>query len=160
MPKYPLFSYDNYFCLKPPLLLWVAVLYLSRAIALPLAVGMGHAAGVSQDATKLLHSFVSLETVVPSALAMTVLYAMCRRQPQASSAVRWIWAHGRSLLAAAAVIDCGLAMYALTRDGDITDLSLPSLIGAGFDLYFLLYILAARRVRDTFADFPLLLTSR
>lgn len=159
MAKYPPSSYDDYFCLKPPLLLWAAVLYLSRAISLPLALGIGHAAGVSQDATKILHSMVSVDTVLPSALAVAVLYAMCRRQPQASSAVRWVWAHGRSLLAAAAVIDGALSAYALTRNGDITDQSLASLLEVGFDLYFLLYVLAARRVRDTFADFPLPLTS-
>jgi hypothetical protein len=95
-------------------------------------------------------------TLLPSALAVGVLYAMCRRQPSASAAVRWIWAHGRSLLASAAIIDGIVSMYTFTRNGETTDLSLPVLLGIGFDLYFLLYILTARRVRDTFADFPVL----
>ena len=155
MNKYSPSSYDDHFCLKPPLLLWVVTLYLSRAISLPLAIGMGHFAGVSADTTHFLQDLINIYTVLPSALAAAVLYAMFRRQPSASSGVRRIWAHGRGLLAAAAMIDCGVSTYAIGRNGDINDQSLPVLLGLALDLCFLLYILAARRVRDTFAHFPL-----
>lgn len=38
MPRtYSPASYDDNWCLKPPLLLWVALIYLSRAISLPVA---------------------------------------------------------------------------------------------------------------------------
>ena len=159
MPKYPPSSYDDYFCLKPPLLLWIAVLFLSRAISLPFVLGLGKFAGVSPDATAVLHRLISLETVLPSALAAAVLVAMCRRDPKASSPVRWIWAHGRSFLAAAAVIDCALSAYTLTGI-DSTDVQPLSLvITAAIDLFLLLYVLLARRVRDTFATFPPLLTT-
>jgi hypothetical protein len=40
------------------------------------------------------------------------------------------------------------------RQGEISDQSLLSLIAAVADLYFLVYILAARRVRDAFSEFP------
>lgn len=160
MPKYSLSSYDDYYCLKPPLRLWVAALFLSRAISLPLAVGLGHFAGVSSNATNVLQGVVSLETLLPSALAATVLFAMFRRSPNASSGVRWIWAHGRGLLAAAAVIDCALSVYSFTHSDSSDSQLLPLLLTAAFDLYFLLYVLLARRVRDTFAQFPLLVTSQ
>jgi hypothetical protein len=158
MPKYPLDSYDDYLCLKPPLLLWLAVLYLSRAISLPLAITIGRFAGASTDATAFLQSVATVYTLLPSALAAGVLYAMCRRQPSASAAVRWIWARGRSLLAAAAVIDFALTAYAVTRIDSSEGLPLSLGITAAFDVYFLLYILLVRRVRDTFARFPLLVS--
>jgi hypothetical protein len=158
MLKYPLSSYDDYLCLKPPTLLWIAALYLSRAISLPIAIVMVRVAGVSADATNVLHSLLTGEKLLPSALAAAVLYTMCRRVPNASRVVRQIWSHGRSLLAAAAVIECGLSTYAFVRNGDVTDQSLPSLVSIAIDVYFLLYILLARRVRDTFAQFPVTAT--
>ena len=154
MPEYSASSYDDHFCLKPPLLLWVVTLYLSRAISLPLAIGMGHFAGASADTTHFFQDLINIYTVLPSVLAAAVLYAMFRRQPSASAGVRRIWAHGRGLLAAAAIIDCGVSIYTIGRDGDLNDQSLPALLGIVLDLYFLVYILAARRVRDTFAAFP------
>jgi hypothetical protein len=36
----------------------------------------------------------------------------------------------------------------------VTDQLVATLFGSGVDVYFLVYVLAARRVRDTFADFP------
>jgi ABC-type dipeptide/oligopeptide/nickel transport system permease subunit len=160
MPKYSLYSYDDYFCLKPPALLWIGALFLSRAVSLPLAVGIAHFAGVSSDATQVLQRVVSVQTLLPSALAATVLFAMCRRSPQASSAVRWIWSRGRILLAAAAVIDFVLAAYALASTDSADGQSLPTVVTAALDVYLLAYVWFTRRVRDTFADFPLLQSSQ
>jgi hypothetical protein len=160
MPKYSPSSYDDYFCLKPPLLLWIATLFLSRAISLPLAVGLGHFAGVSSDATSVLQRVISLETLLPSALAAAVLIAMFRRSPNASSAVRWVWSHGRTFLAAAAALDFALSIFALTRSDNSDGQPLSLVIIATVDFYFLVYVLFARRVRDTFAAFPLLATTQ
>ena len=38
-------NYDDEMCLKPPLLLWLAVLFLCRAIMLPVVIGIGHKIG-------------------------------------------------------------------------------------------------------------------
>ena len=154
MNKYAASSYDGYLCLKPPMLLWLAILYLSRALTLPIAMGVGSFAGVNHDAIALLQGLWSLPTLVPSLMAVSVLYAMCRRQPGASRAVRWIWAHGRAMLVASALLDCILSLMPLLGSGNIDDRIPPSLFVAGFDLYFAVYVLMAPRVRDTFAEFP------
>jgi hypothetical protein len=160
MRKYPPFSYDEYMCLKPPALLWIAALYLSKSISLPIAIAVGRFAGVSADAVNVLQSLVSADRLLPSIIAAAVVYAMCRRLPTASRTVRWIWAHGRTLLAASAMLDFGLSTYLIAANGATDGPPLPLLIAAGLDGYFLVYVLAARRVRDTFAEFPLLLPSQ
>jgi hypothetical protein len=147
-------SYDHYMCLKPPLLLWLAVLYLSRAVTLPAAMGIGTFAGVNADAIALFHGMWSMQTLLPSAIALCVLYALCRRLPNASMPVRWIWTNGRILLAVSAAMDLVLSLIALIRQGEIDDQALMSLLAAAVDAYFLLYILLARRVREAFSEFP------
>jgi hypothetical protein len=141
-------------CLKPPFLLWVAVLYLSRALTLPIAMALGHFAGVDEKAITLFREFWSAEALIPSAIAAVMLYTLVRRVPTASPPVRWIWAHGRIVLAVSAVLDIALLTMALIRQGEINDQSIWSLVAAGGDLYFLIYILAARRVRHALLEFP------
>jgi hypothetical protein len=152
--SYPESYYDDQMCLKPPLLLWLAVLYLSRALTLPIAMAIGHFAGVDPRATAALRSFWSLDALVPSAIAAVMLYALCRRVPSASAPVRWMWARGQIFIAVAAVLDIGLLLAEVIRQGEINSSTLISLIAAVVDVYFLVYVLAARRVRHVFSEFP------
>jgi hypothetical protein len=147
-------SYDDYDCLKPSLLLWLAVLYLSRAIVMPIVMGLGSYIGVNNDALKMFRDLWSVQALLPSAIAALVFVALVRRAPGASRPVRWIWTHGRMFLCTAAVLDLILSVMPLARIGEINDQTVPSLLAAVVDLYFLLYLLVARRVRDTFSDFP------
>jgi hypothetical protein len=141
-------------CLKPPLLLWVAVLYLSRAVTLPVAMAIGHFAGVDASAITMFRGIWSVDDVILSMIAALMLYTLCGRVRSASKGVRWIWARGHIVLAASALLDRALLAVALTREGEINDQSLLSLLAAAIDTYFLVYILAARRVRHAFSDFP------
>lgn len=152
--SYPSSYYDDQMCLKPPLLLWVAVLYLSRAITLPVAMAIGHFAGVDSQAITVFRAFWSLDALIPSLIAAVILYTLCRRAPTAPRLVRRIWAHGQTFLAVSAVLDIALLSISLIRQGEVNDQALLSLFAAAVDLYFLVYILAARRVRDAFSEFP------
>jgi hypothetical protein len=152
--SYPWSYYDDHMCLKPPLLLWVSVFYLSRAITLPIAMAIGHFAGVDIHAIEKFRGLWSVDALVPSVIAALVLYAMFRRVPTAAKPVRWVWTHGRSFLAASAILDIVLLLIAPIRDGGIDDRSLFSLFAAGVDVYFLVYLISARRVRQVFAEFP------
>ena len=58
------------------------------------------------------------------------------------------------MLIVAAILDCAISVAASGIIGDVTDLNAGLLLAAVFDVYFLVYILATRRVRDVFADFP------
>lgn len=148
-------SYDEFFCLKPPFLLWIAMVFLSRAVSGPLLMSVAYVAGGLQTQTlQLLPGLWSVPQIAPSLLAAAVVLATLRRIPRASKYMRWIWAHGRSLLAASAVIDFVLSLTSLYPRGLLGDQAAVPMITLALDLYFLVYILAARRVRDTFADFP------
>jgi|GEM_PF-610003 len=147
-------SFDDYFCLKPPLLLWLAALYLSRAITIPVAMEVGSFTGMSDDATGLLRGLTSIKEIFPSILAAVVLYTLCRRVPSASSPVRWIWARGRSFIAAAALLDIALAAGSLDWRSVMNGQAGWPLVSTGLDLFCLAYVLLARRVRDAFSDFP------
>jgi hypothetical protein len=134
--------------------LWVAVLYLSRAVTLPIVMAIGHFTGVDSRAISSFRDLWSLDALIPSLIAAVILYALCRRVPTAPRPVRWIWARGRILLIVAALLDIGLNLNSLIRQGVIGELSVLPPIAAALDLYFLLYIIAARRVRSVFAEFP------
>jgi hypothetical protein len=153
-------NYDEDMCLKPPLLLWLAAIYLARVIVLPIAIGIGHVAGVDARAMTLLRDFWSEDQLLPALFAMPVLYAFCRRLPTALQPVRWIWTRGRVLLALSAGLDMLRPFIARLWCDDTDDQFLASLLTSGIDMYFLLYVLAARRVRDTFVDFPPVLAPR
>ena len=152
-------NYDDEMCLKPPLLLWLAVLFLCRAIMLPVAIGIGHVAGVNADAMTQLRDFWSADQLVPAAIAIPVLCALCWRSGSAPDALRRIWVRGRVLLALSAAVDIALPIASQLWQRQITDQFVVTLFASGVDVYFLVYILAARRVRDTFLDFPAALTS-
>lgn len=152
-------NYDDEMCLKPPLLLWLAALFLCRAIVLPVLIGIGHVAGVNADAMTQLREFWSADQLVPAVIAIPVLCALCWRSGSAPDALRWIWARGRVILAVSAAVDIALPVVSQLWQRQITDQFIVTLFASGVDLYFIAYILAARRVRDTFQDFPARLES-
>jgi len=149
--NYPASAYDDQWCLKPPVLLWIAVLFLDRAALMPLLMGFGHWANVNEDAMRAMRGLWAAEGLLPALMTLPVLWAAFRRVPDAGAPFRWIWTHGRALLLLAVVADAGLNVLAGLRAGDAT---LALLLCGAFDLYFGLYLLFARRVRDSFADFP------
>jgi hypothetical protein len=151
--SYPESCFDDDFCLKPPVLLWAAVLFLSRGAALPIVFGLGRFAGVNADALGVLHALWRSDALIPAAFAAPVLYSLVRRLPSASRPVRWIWAHGRALLVLSVLADLALAALSIRGFSELGD-ALPAICAGIADAYFLLYLLAARRIRDTFTDFP------
>ncbi len=147
-------------CLKPSLLLWLAIFFLSRAITLPVVIGIGHIAGVNGDAMTMLRDFWNEDQLVPAAFSCPVLYACVRRVPTAADAVRWIWARARILLSIAASLDIVLSVVRPLWHHEIGGQLAGAVISGLVDVYFLAYILSARRVRDTFLDFPPPLASK
>jgi hypothetical protein len=154
--RYNVAAYDQHLCLKPPWLLWICAFYLSRAFSLPVILGMSSLAGGSANTTGLMSGLFNPSTLVPSCIAFLVLFSLVARSPSGGRGVRWIFARGRLLLVLAAVIDLGLAVGSMSLQqveaGDERVAGL--LLSAFFDVYFLIYLLFSKRVRDVFADFP------
>jgi hypothetical protein len=154
-PGYSPSSYDDNFCLKPPALLWLAALYLSRAFVLLLASNLVTVIRMDPSIAAMLRGAVNVYSLLPSVIAALVLYALVFRAPSSTRFIRWIWGHGRSILALAAILDCAaLIVGSGMIGGDVSDLAAGPLVATLFDIYFLIYILATRRVRDVFASFP------
>lgn len=154
---YSLSSYDDNFCLKPPAVLWLAVLYLSRTFVLLIIyiVSSMSLSKVSPQAVAELRGTVTIYAFVPSLVAAPVLYGLLCRAPTSTYLVRWFWSHGRTLLILAAILDgAGSIGSSGIIGGDVADLSAGFLVAALFDAYFLVYLFATRRIRDVFADFP------
>ena len=152
--SYPASYYDDQLCLKPPLLLWAAVFYLSRAITLPLAMAALHFAGVDSTAINYVRAFWSADALLPSLIAAVILFAACRRVPTASKMVRWVWARGQIIMSIAAVLDIAVLLIGIVRQPEINDPALFSAFALLVDVYFLAYILLSRRVRQAFSEFP------
>lgn len=144
-------AYDQYLCLKPSPLLWLAALFISREVTLPLLMGISQVAGVNADALAMVRKFWNFNaSLLPALLGALLLFTFFRRTPQAPRQVRWVWHHGVQLLFTAAAADFLLALFAVWNEG----VSAQSAVAIPVDLLLLGYVFCSRRVRDTFADFP------
>jgi hypothetical protein len=147
-------SYDGNFCLKPPLLLWLAILFLARAWVLPLLGGLTSLTG-SADLASLTRTQTNPYGFVPALAAILVLAAWVRRVPAASRVPRFIWAHGRLILALSALGDLiPLVLNLVAGQLEDSDSATPQLVITALDVFFMIYVLASRRARDAFNDFP------
>jgi hypothetical protein len=154
LQSYDLGSFDSNYCLKPPLTLWLVMLYLARAILIPFLGGVSSMGGAG-DASSVTRGFFGAEDFVSAALALIVLLAYFRRTPSASRFWRRLWSFGRIMLAAAAVFDLGVSLYRFLQITD-TDMlrSELLLLACTLDAYIVVYLFRSRRVRDVFRDFP------
>jgi len=148
---YPASAYDEEWCLKQPLPLWLAVLFLTRALLLPLLMGLGHYVDVNPALLQSLRADWEAAQLLPALIALPVAAAAWRRVASAGAAVRGVWRRGRALLLLATAVDLALNLAALRHPGN--GIPLP-LLFAALDLYAAGYLTFTRRVRDAFAEFP------
>ena len=153
--SYGFAAYDRYMSLRPPLLLWIAVLYLSRAIVLPLVAQLVSCTGSTTDATSMMHDQFTPLVLVPSFFAIVVLWVLLAKSPSRGPLMRRIYARGRTLLALSAL--CDLVVHVVGPalwGGELPEQTLGTLLVGLFDGYFLVFVLVSRQVRDVFASFP------
>ncbi len=152
--RYDFESFDKNLCLKPPLLLWLAMLYLARALLLPFVGGISSMGGSSVTST-LTRGLFGVEDYIPAAVTSLMLLAFLRRTPTASRLWRHIWNGGQFVLGSAATVDLTVAVLRLRQVVDNASWQTSLLLGACLmDCYIVLYLLTSRRVRDVFCDFP------
>lgn len=156
LENFSLTAYDQYMCLKPPVLLWIAMLYLSRALLIPLVIALSNMkGGGTSDAGELTRGAFHMGAVLAAIPVGCVLYAFMRRTPTGSDRARWIWRRGQSFLAVAATLDLSFSAVATAVwQGGFGELDALTVLASALDLYFLAYVLLAKPVRDVFADFP------
>jgi hypothetical protein len=147
--KYDYGCYDQYFCLKPPLLLILAIVFLCRGFLMPFIVLLTSVKRAAGDTAALVSGSEHAVSMLAAVPAVLVLYAMIRRVPEANRFARWAWKHARFLLTLSILFDVSLGIVTLhLHEQALTAVRLA------LDLYILIYIHSAKRVKDTLSDFP------
>lgn len=152
---YDISSYDRHLCLKPSAGLWIVILLLSRAIALPLVAQLASISGVGSETTSMVHGLFALRELAPALPAFLVGVALLGRAPRNGPLLRWLLAKGRPMLCAAASLDLALCLTDVSTWPPRLTAPVASTVGpAVLDLLAFTYVVAARRVRDVFASTP------
>jgi hypothetical protein len=151
--QYAFSAYDKHLCLKISMPMWAAILFLARPFAILLMSFANR-----QDRTGLLSTFYhdpfSLAIDTLAALpALLVIVAWARHRPEASRPIRWLWAHGRSLLLLATLLNIASVFLPLLWNPDVR-MDTPELVKLAICVTILYMLIKSERVRDTFNDFP------
>jgi len=154
--KYESWSYDDDFCLKPPFLLKASILYLCRSLLLfglfVISSTRGQVTGIEKLIPGGEHAAALALSGIP---ALLVFYALLRRSPSGSGFARWVWQHGRTLLATSAVMEvCAALLFLYSGAAAVGEFGAVRFALLLLDVYILAYVLMSVRVRDTFSDFP------
>jgi hypothetical protein len=151
---YPLDHFDKHLCLKPPMGMFLCLMFLCRDFLLALISAATSLKGPGIDMSSLLSHQHRLILGVGMIPALLVFWAYIRRTPEIAGIARWAWKNGCVLLAAAAIIQSIPALRALGQGRTL---------GAGFyespwilllSACMLAYLFLSKRVRDAFSDFP------
>ena len=153
-PKlYDAHHYDEYLRLKISPLLWFILIYGVRhffiiAAAKLMPVDVGAMAWLDLQAHTLL--------IWGDLPALAVLIATGNRIPEALRAMRWIWLHGRWILACSYLVGVavflGLHLDVIRNPDSFNFLSAVSVVLP--DVAIIGYLLRSELVRDVFNEFP------
>ena len=151
-------DYDKYFALKIDFELWLIIAYFLRPVILKIStIQMGRGAkSASVSGLKDLvypHDFgffLAFLTMIPIVL---VIFAYMKRKPDAPDYIRTLWRYSGKLLLLTAALNVVVVFVPF-----LLDLTYRiNLLGWGqlaIAAYIIFYLLTSKRVRDTFADFP------
>ena len=159
MPKIYNFSYyDKYMSLKINFELLLIIAYFMRPVILKIStIQMGR--GAKSDSVSGLKDlvypddfgfFLAFVTMIPVVL---VIFAYMKRKPDAPDYIRTLWRNCGKLLLLAAALNVVVVFVPFLFDMAYR----INLMGWGqvaIAAYIIFYLMTSRRVRDTFADFP------
>ncbi len=157
--EYTYKDYDRYLCLKPGSDLVLAILFLLRPYILlvsSLRMGRGGSGVTGVGGLK--------DLVYPNNLSLTIgilatapvilfLIAWVKRKPGASAFIQQIWHKGATILTMAALLSV-LAVLFPVMTGAMHAIHPVGWVQLALSVLIMLYLQLARRVKDTFADFP------
>jgi hypothetical protein len=156
--KYGLHAYDDFLCLRPSKLLIASLIFLCRDLIFLVLLGVSRFIGAAEGVAGL-EDIVDRETLLSGCIAAVpaalVLYALGARMPTAPAFVRFIWRHGRSLMAVSALTSIALTVVQYGSDPRRwlnSSLAVKAIVLA--ELGIVGYVFLSSRVRQTFMDFP------
>lgn len=149
---YPASAYDDQLVLRPPLGMWVTLIFLLR----PIIVLVASVTNKADRAGLLNLIYPDRQWAVAHALAalpaIAVAIAYTRRDPKAAAGIRWVWRHGRALLTASLALNVVFLLYpVLTEHARFANSALIQTTVCALLAY---YLFRSPRVADAFADFP------
>ncbi|MCK4951000.1 MAG: DUF2919 family protein [Gammaproteobacteria bacterium] len=150
--QYPFNAYDKNLCLKLNPGLWLVIIFLLRPyiIAIFSLVNMSDRMSLIRMVGPGTGMTISTIMAFP---AIMVIYAWIKRTPDASARVRWIWRHGRELLAASALLTI-IYILAIQLFFKTIKLNLIGVLPIVICPVILYYLYKSQHVRDIFSDFP------
>ena len=144
---------------KVPVLLWIALIYLSRHLLLVIIAGLNGLQGLKRGGDKISASFDIVSQLssgplflIASIPAFAVLITLFVRLHSKSAVTRKIFTHGRWLAAGSALAD--IAFMVFQWQSDQAPLNELFLIRVLLDFYAAWYLLRSARVRTTFSHQP------
>jgi hypothetical protein len=149
---YPASRYDEHLMLKVPAMLWLAMVFLVRDLAL-LAVTFLPTSG---SAIEVLRDYVEPIYLVADLPALVVLLLAMRRRPGAPPWMRKAWRAGRHLLLASAALHIGLwtAHFGAVDHWNLLRLNEGVILLTVLDVAILFYLARSPLVADLFQDTP------
>ena len=151
MSRYNYLRYDHRGSLRPSWRFALLTIVFTRHLLMIVAVGAGQLKGGGRGAAGFAGLMDPL-FLIGDLPAVLLAVAAFHRRPEAGAGIRRIWAHGRALLLASAVIYLGLFAYVTGLDW--RQFGIGSWIGLAVTAAATGYVLMSRFLRDLFADFP------
>lgn len=155
---YDFTDYDKYLSLKINFELWLIIAYFLRPLILEISsfqMGRGAKSSSVSGLKDLVYPddfglFLAFLTTIPVFL---VIFAYMKRKPEAQDYIRTLWRHGGKLLVLTAVLNVLIvfAPFILNMAHRINPMGWGQLVIAAC---IIVYLATSRRVKDTFADFP------
>ena len=151
-------DYDKYLSLKINFELWLIIAYFMRPLILKIStiqMGRGAKSASVSGLKDLVYPddfgfFLAIVTTIPVFL---IIFAYMKRKPEAPDYIRTLWRNGGRLLMLTAVLNVVVVFVPFILDMTHR----INLIGWGqlvIAACIIAYMVTSRRVKDTFADFP------
>lgn len=156
---YDFTDYDKYFSLKVSAELWFIILYLLRPyLALIGSRGAGDGGATLSSAKGIRNilypdDFSLVLALLATAPVLLFMFVWSRRKPDAGELVKKLWHKGATLLVVAAVLNIVIVFIPLLT-GIVARIHALGWVQVCMAVAIIIYLFSSRRVRDTFADFP------
>ena len=152
LKTYPSFAYDEHFCIKIGIGLWIVMLFLLRPY-LAMLLSFANTSDPTELIDLVFDTRRALALQAVAALpAMMLFVAYSRRRPAAGAAVRWIWHRGKTLLILSVLGNLSILLGPIFWENTAPGFS--SWVQAVAAMGMVFYLFRSERVRDTFHDFP------
>jgi len=152
---YPESAYDEYLCIKPPILMWIIIAFLFRPFIILIASITNKADRIGLLNTIYPDRSAAFLGAVASIPAIFLLIAWFRKQPGANILIRRFWHHGKALLISSLSLNLLILLWhEIESVNSIQNIGPITMVQFAFCVFSIYYLLRSQRLTDAFSDFP------